>query len=942
MAIKRTLRAKMYNHVASDVESNEQPQRNIFAERRLKITRNPMRLLRERTPSSRLSSLAILAMICLMSLLPYDQAEAQSVCQDGVDFNTYILDTLRIKSFKGEPGDTVNMPIYLKADSVILALTANIRYNPTVLKPIVTPDTSTKLRVDSTILPWDSVIDTTINEFVDLIEVGRARILDTLTDALGFDSIVVRDLFRSASVKIRDSSIIKLQWLSKIPGQGVPLDSIPGGAGNIVNIRFEVLDAGLPINTSRGLSIEHLPVLDTSVFPPDSIGCALGATAQNWVVGFINPTPPPDTIYETLSLLQVPKLIGGFYVVGPKPVDECSLSVNCDPRAGFTVECVGGVCVYDTITAPVGCNLTSDCPPISGFTVQCVNNDCVYTKIPIPSHRPTVEQVTPNVISVTQGEMVSFTVTATDDSAAHVMTLSASGMPAGATFSSIPSTITATGDFNWTPSLSQFGSFAVSFTATDNLGNASATMSVTINVEKLDFDQLFTTSSVDMAPVGGIPGFNPVMFPIDLLSLQDSVYGIQFDLQYPHRQIEIDSIVTTDRTTDYVVDWMAMSDSLIRVVTLGLNNEAILPGTTTAVLNIALHIDSTAVAGTYDMTIFNGRESIDPNPAIGSVELLTIPGVVEVDHMGDVNLDKLIDVADMVNIIAFIIGNYNLPARNFMTADVTLNDSVDVVDLVGVNNLIFGLPISPAPSFTPGTGPSLATLALDQQDFNSGGFSAVSLVGDFPENVAGVEFHLDYDPATISILEPQLTDVSSEFRLRYRDDKNGKVRVVIYNSSTWNSESLIPEGFSEIMKLSMVSASNASADDVVLSNISLSNSEAGKIYTEEPVVIVPETFALHQNFPNPFNPQTTISFAIDADEDGASMQHVKLNIYNILGQRVKTLIDRPMAPSTPNNDYKVVWDGRSKSGSKVATGVYLYRLQVGKEKFSTKKMVLLK
>ncbi|MBN4072386.1 hypothetical protein JYU03_00535, partial [bacterium AH-315-F03] len=640
-----------------------------------------MNLLRERTPNSRLTSLAYLAFICLMLLLPYDKAHAQSVCEDGVDFNTYTPDTLRIKSFRGLPGDTVSMPIYLRADSVILAMTANIRYNPSVLRPILFPDTSVDTTINNEVLPPDTTIDTNVIEFIDLIEVGRARILDTLQDAFGFDSIVIRDLFRSNSVKIKDSSLLKIQWLSKIPSIGDPLDSIPGGAGEIVHVKFVVLDAGLPINTSRSLSIEHLPVLDTSVFPPDSIGCALSATAQNWVVAFLNPDPPPDTIFQTLSLLQVPVLIGGFYVVDSAVIFECVGSTDCAPQSGFSAKCIDGNCVYTEITA---CSVDSDCPAISGFTVQCVSNECVYTAIPVGSHQPFVEQVTPNVISVTQGELVSFTVTATDDSSAHVITLSASGLPSGASFNSTPSTVVATGSFSWTPSLTQFGSFAISFTARDNLNNTSNVMSVTINVEKLDFDQLFSTSSVDMSPVGGIPGFNPVFFPIDLLSLQDSVYGIQFDLIYPHRQIEIDSIITTNRTPDFVVDWLSLNDSLIRVVTLGLNNEAILGDTaSTAVLEIVLHIDSTATPGTYDMTLLNGRESVDPNPAVGSVSLLALPGVVEVDFLGDVNLDKLIDVADMVNIIAYIIGNYALPARNFMTADVTLNDTVDVVDLVG-------------------------------------------------------------------------------------------------------------------------------------------------------------------------------------------------------------------------------------------------------------------
>jgi hypothetical protein len=300
-----------------------------------------MRLLRKRTPDTRLSSLVYMAFICLMLLLPFDRAAAQ-VCVEGVDYNTYTPDTLRIKSFRGLPGDTVYMPIHFKADSVVLALTANIRYDANVLRPIVFPDTLIDTTINNDVLPPDTAIDTTYIDFLDIIEVGRARLLDTLQDQFGFDSIVVRNLFRGASVKVRDSSLIKIQWLSKIPSQSEELDSIPGGTGEIVRVAFEVLDAGLPINTSRSLAVQHLPVLDTSVFPPVPFACALTASAQNWVVGFINPTPPPDTIFERLSLLQVPTLTGGFYIVDTAAVDDCVGAGDCPPLAGHTVQCISG------------------------------------------------------------------------------------------------------------------------------------------------------------------------------------------------------------------------------------------------------------------------------------------------------------------------------------------------------------------------------------------------------------------------------------------------------------------------------------------------------------------------------------------------------------------------------------------------------------------------
>jgi hypothetical protein len=94
---------------------------------------------------------------------------------------------------------------------------------------------------------------------------------------------------------------------------------------------------------------------------------------------------------------------------------------------------------------------------------------------------------------------------------------------------------------------------------------------------------------------------------------------------------------------------------------------------------------------------------------------------------------------------------------------------------------------------------------------------------------------------------------------------------------------------------------------------------------------VPDRFELMQNHPNPFNMSTLINFTL------AEPAHTRLEIFNIMGQRVVTLMD----DYTVEGKYSMRWDGCDNHGSTVATGVYLYRLQSG-EMIDTKKMVLLK
>ncbi len=94
---------------------------------------------------------------------------------------------------------------------------------------------------------------------------------------------------------------------------------------------------------------------------------------------------------------------------------------------------------------------------------------------------------------------------------------------------------------------------------------------------------------------------------------------------------------------------------------------------------------------------------------------------------------------------------------------------------------------------------------------------------------------------------------------------------------------------------------------------------------------LPETYSLSQNYPNPFNLETQISFEIPIKS------HVTLAVYNVLGQKVTTLVEKEMVAGR----HEVSWDGATESRKQVSSGVYLYKLEAG-DYVKTKKMMLLK
>jgi hypothetical protein len=91
------------------------------------------------------------------------------------------------------------------------------------------------------------------------------------------------------------------------------------------------------------------------------------------------------------------------------------------------------------------------------------------------------------------------------------------------------------------------------------------------------------------------------------------------------------------------------------------------------------------------------------------------------------------------------------------------------------------------------------------------------------------------------------------------------------------------------------------------------------------------TFQLMQNYPNPFNPVTHISFSL------AQNVKVKLEIFNVLGQKIRTVINKKLLAG----QHTVIWDGKNELGNQMASGIYFYRLQAG-DFVKTRKLILMK
>lgn len=101
--------------------------------------------------------------------------------------------------------------------------------------------------------------------------------------------------------------------------------------------------------------------------------------------------------------------------------------------------------------------------------------------------------------------------------------------------------------------------------------------------------------------------------------------------------------------------------------------------------------------------------------------------------------------------------------------------------------------------------------------------------------------------------------------------------------------------------------------------------------TIDDFVPLPSRFQVRQNYPNPFNPTTRIEFSLP------ERARVTVNVYNILGQKVRQLVDRTL----PGGEHFTTWDGTDQNNQRVASGLYFYRVRAG-DSVDSKKMILLK
>ncbi|MBC8180740.1 S8 family serine peptidase [candidate division KSB1 bacterium] len=196
-------------------------------------------------------------------------------------------------------------------------------------------------------------------------------------------------------------------------------------------------------------------------------------------------------------------------------------------------------------------------------------------------------------------------------------------------------------------------------------------------------------------------------------------------------------------------------------------------------------------------------------------------------------------------------------------------------------------------------------------------------------------FTVEYDPSSLEYQFTNKTGLSEKFLLAANGSETGKVHIAMADVNGINKNGKILQLSFKVLKGGANEKTELKFSRAFINDFEITNQTSGQVLFTENMIELPKTFQLDQNYPNPFNAETIIRYSIP--DTKAQSVHVTLNIYNVNGQLVRTLVNEEKTAGF----YSVHWDGLDSQTQAVASGIYFYQIKAG-DFLSIKKMGMLK
>ena len=292
----------------------------------------------------------------------------------------------------------------------------------------------------------------------------------------------------------------------------------------------------------------------------------------------------------------------------------------------------------------------------------------------------------------------------------------------------------------------------------------------------------------------------------------------------------------------------------------------------------------------------------------GTPSAQTIDGSVTVALLyGDVTGNGEVRAYDAAWILQHTVGLRTLTGADSIAADVSGEGGIAPYDASLVLQVVVGLisefPVESAPKLVAG---GVRTVRLGAAEMLSeGSFRVPVLIDEWAQVYSGY-VELTFDRAQVKAVRAEGSGLPEGYLFAGNISQNS-IRFSFAGAQPGYGSGRITEVIFE--------GDVSDAEDIRLKAVRLNEGRMSVQLGGEPTSSLPETFALHPNFPNPFNPSTTIRYQLP------EASNVQLTVYDVTGQLVRTLVEGNMEAG----HYVATWNGRDVSGRAVASGVYLSR-----------------
>jgi len=471
-------------------------------------------------------------------------------------------------------------------------------------------------------------------------------------------------------------------------------------------------------------------------------------------------------------------------------------------------------------------------------------------------------------------------------------------------------------------------------------GSSKQTIFLMVVLATFAFVGYLWAATGDTLSVGngsGLPGTSGHVVPVNLRNVT-IIKAVMFKIKDIPDSITVTGATATGRASGFRTE-LATFGGTIKILMFPTDGSTLMiTAGTGAICNLTLSVDPTAPEGSK--ADLNLDSVVVANSTNQNVTTSTRKGYFWFGTKGDVKHDGAIDLFDVLRLIDIALNRQPPPTEYERWAgDLNGDGVIDVVDISMAIDLAVAstpsmreMPIEEGDDVTLGS----ARLELPILPMHYKGTVKIPLTLKASAPVAGLQIAFKFDARRFQIASPEITGMSKDMSVAIHT-QDGITQVMVYSL---NGEP-IPAGEGAVLMLPVtIIEALAEAQPVEIERALVATVGGGKLQAifgkpSGTTTVMPESFALLQNNPNPFNMSTKITYEVPNLQKGTA--NIRIMVYNAQGQLVRVLEDQ----TRPAGRYTVNWDGRDEGGTYVSSGVYFYKM-TAENVVLTKKLAVMK